>query len=80
MGKAVGGGVYSLEQATEQPDPAKPGTLKRIKVDLHSVEFSGHMKPALWDQLRQELVDLEQKYQQLGAPNFKVKLQTRHSK
>ncbi len=81
MGKAVGGGVYTVENVMAQKN-SKSGdvTIQSTKVDLHSVEFSGHMNQALWDKLRQELLDLEQKYQNLGAHNFNVSLQHRHSK
>lgn len=77
MGKAIGGGVYSLETDIDKPDPNP--AIKRIKVDLESVEFKGHMKPNVWNDLRDELVALQAKYS-AKAPNLVVTKTTRKSK
>ena len=79
MGRAVGGGVYSMDQTIEQ-NAAKPGDksamAKRIKVDLESIEFSGDLNDAQWKDLKKDLTDLETKYNH----KIKVKIQSRPSK
>ena len=74
MGKAVGGGVYSVQtDLSKSTDPK----INRIKVDLESIEFEGDMNETDWVALKGELLKLDKKY---GKGKVRVTTKARASK